>query len=78
MDLASRPNLDGCVMFVTYASCSNCAQSIIQRGIKTIVVDSEHTADKMPPHWIEDMTLADRMLKEAGVTVIASEPDKEI
>ena len=75
MDLASRADLDGCVMFVTFSPCSNCAQSIIQRKIKTVVVDSNFTADKMPDRWKEDMTIAVEMLTEAGVQIIAAKPE---
>jgi dCMP deaminase len=78
MDLASRNDLSDCVMFVTYASCPNCAQSIIQRNIRTVVVDANHTADKMPPRWIEEMTMADTMMKEAGVRIIAAYPDSPV
>jgi len=74
MDLA-RGSLEGCVMFVTFSPCTNCAQSIIQRRIKTVVVDANFTADKMPEHWKEDMLVAEEMLKEAGVDVVADYPD---
>jgi len=74
MDLA-RGSLEGCVMFVTFSPCTNCAQSIIQRRIKTVVVDANFTADKMPEHWKEDMLVAEEMLKEAGVDIIADYPD---
>jgi dCMP deaminase len=75
MDLAPRGDLSGCVMFVTFASCPNCAQSIIQRKIRTLVVDSNHTAEKMPERWIEEMTMAKNMMLEAGVEIIEAEPD---
>ncbi len=78
MDLASRADLSDCVMFVTFASCPNCAQSIIQRGIRTVVVDSNHTYDKMPTRWIEDMTMAHEMMLEAGIEVIAAVPDSPV
>ncbi len=70
IDLASQSDLSNCVMFVTFSPCSNCAQSIIQKGIKTIVVDSEFTADKMPERWQEDMAIAAEMFAEAGVVII--------
>ena len=75
MDLASRADLSGCVMFVTFSPCTNCAQSIIQRKIKTVVVDSNFTADKMPDRWKEDMSVAAEMLTEAGVHIIAARPE---
>jgi dCMP deaminase len=76
MDLAPRGELDGCVMFVTFAPCSACAQSIIQRKIKTVVVDKDYTADKMPERWQEDMLVARSMMEEAGIRIIAGRPDQ--
>lgn len=75
MDLAPKGDLSGCVMFVTFSPCSNCAQSIIQRKIKTLVVDENYTADKMPDRWKEDMEIAVEMLEEAGVKIIAAKSD---
>jgi len=75
MDLASKSDLSDCVMFVTFSPCTNCAQSIIQRGIKTIVVDEDHIAEKMPERWQEDMLVAQEMLLEAGVRILAAAPD---
>jgi dCMP deaminase len=75
MDLASKPDLSDCVMFVTFSPCTNCAQSIIQRGIRTLVVDEDYTVDKVPERWQEDMKVATEMLAEAGVKVIAFKSD---
>jgi len=75
MDLSPRGDLTDCVMFITFSPCTNCAQSIIQRGIKTVVVDEDHTADKMPERWREDMIVAVEMLKEAGVKIYESRSD---
>ena len=73
MDLAPRP-LDGCVMFVTFSPCSSCAQSIIQRKIKTVVVDSNFTVENMPERWQEDMKIAKEMLIEAGIEMLDTTP----
>ena len=78
MDLSPRGDLTDCVMFVTFSPCTNCAQSIIQRGIKTVVIDANHTADKAPDHWVEDMMIAMDMLWEAGVTVTSAYPDSPV
>jgi dCMP deaminase len=75
MDLSSRPDLSGCVMFVTFSPCTNCAQSIIQRKLRAVVIDSDHTADKMPERWQEDMLVALEMLNEAGVIVVSAAAD---
>ena len=70
MDLSPRGNLTDCVMFVTFSPCTNCAQSIIQRGIRTVVIDANHRADTAPERWQEDMLIAVEMLKESGVKII--------
>jgi dCMP deaminase len=75
MDLAPKGDLSGCVMFVTFSPCSNCAQSIIQRKIRTLVVDENFIAEKMPERWQEDMLVAQEMLLEAGVKILAAKPD---
>ena len=77
MDLASQADLSNCAMFVTFSPCSTCAQSIIQRGIKTVVVDGNFTADKMPDRWKEDMLIALEMFGEADVKVIEALPDAD-
>ena len=74
MDLAPNGNLAGSTMFVTFSPCSACAQSIIQKQIKTVVVDANNTVDKVPERWKEDMTVAIEMLTEAGVSVISAYP----
>ena len=78
MDLAPSGDLEGCVMFVTFSPCTNCAQSFIQRKIKTLVIDANFTADKMPERWQEDMSVAVEMLSEAGVSIIAAYPDSDL
>lgn len=75
MDLAPQSDLSDCVMFVTFAPCTNCAQSIIQRNIKTLVIDEDFMPNKMPERWSEDVLVAEEMLKEAGVNIIAAKPD---
>ena len=75
MDLASRSDLSDCVMFVTFFPCTNCAQSIIQRKIKCVVIDTNFMPDKMPDRWKEDMKIAQEMLVEAGIEIIAAQPN---
>jgi dCMP deaminase len=75
IDLAATGDLSGCVMFVTFSPCSRCARSIINKQIKTVVVDEEFAAHKMPERWQEDMLVALEMLKEAGVEVVEAKAD---
>jgi len=74
MDLAPSGDLNGCIMFVTFSPCTNCAQSIIQRKIGTLVIDANYTVDKVPERWQEDMKVAMEMLNEAGVKIISAFP----
>jgi dCMP deaminase len=78
IDLALLADLSDCIMYVTFFPCSNCALSIIQTRIRTLVVDEEFTADKMPLHWIEDMLISQEMLNEAGVKIIAASSHEQI
>jgi len=73
MDLAPR-DLSGCIMFVTFSPCSSCAQSIIQRGIKTVVVDATYIENEMTTRWKDDMDVALEMMEEAGVAVLWAFP----
>ena len=52
--------------YVTWPPCSRCARSLIQAGIREIVYPE---TGKIPERWIEDFTIADSMLNEAGVAV---------
>ena len=52
--------------YVTWPPCSMCARSLIQAGIKEIVYPE---TGKIPERWIEDFTISDSMLNEAGVAV---------
>ena len=52
--------------YVTWPPCSRCARSLIQAGIKEIVYPE---TGKIPDRWIEDFTISDSMLNEAGVAV---------
>ena len=52
--------------YVTWPPCSRCARSLIQAGIREIVYPE---TGKIPERWIEDFTISDSMLNEAGVGV---------
>jgi len=70
MDLAPIGDLTNCVMFVTHFPCSTCARSIIQKKIKTILVDENNMPAVMPERWREDTEIAMEMLKEAEIEII--------
>jgi dCMP deaminase len=52
----------GATIYCTLSPCSECAKSIIQRGIKRVVAVAER-----PERWIENLDQAAMMFKEAGV-----------
>ena len=52
--------------YVTWPPCSRCARSLIQAGIREIVYPE---TGKIPERWIEDFTISDSMLNEAGGAV---------
>ena len=78
MDLAPAGDLSECVMFITFSPCARCAQSIINKKIKTVVVDADFAASKMPERWQEDMNIALEMLREAGVKILEVDIHKSI
>jgi dCMP deaminase len=55
---------EGCHVYVTHHPCSACARTLIQAGIKHVVVGPGETS--MPP---EEFAAAGTMFFEAGVTV---------
>lgn len=57
---------EGCAIFVTHHPCSACARTIIQAGIKYVVVGSGVTS--MPA---EEFIAAAEMFAEAGVVVMS-------
>lgn len=55
--------VDGCTMFVTFPSCNECMKSIIQKGIKHIVVRKTDREDNY--NWKEAIMMAE----ESGVSI---------
>ena len=70
IDMSPNHDLSDTVLFVTFFPCSGCARTIIQKKIKTLVVDSRFTVSKVPERWAEDMKISEEMLREAGVEII--------
>ena len=66
-------SLEGAKLYVSLFPCNECAEAIIQSGIKTIIYDSDKYHDTGP-------TIASRkMLDAAGVKYVRYEPtDREI
>jgi dCMP deaminase len=70
LDNAPIP-VEGATMFATLMPCSECAKSIIQRGIKKVVVPPWPGRDNYD--WDTDIynwKISDLMFKEAGVELV--------
>ena len=58
---------DGCTAYVTHHPCAACARSLIQAGIKRVVVgDGSISLDQ----WKDEFAAAFTMFQEAGVTLV--------
>jgi deoxycytidylate deaminase len=55
-------------MVCPWATCSDCAQAIIQAGIKKLVTHKQ--ALDRNGYWQEDVDFTFTMLREAGVKII--------
>ena len=65
---------EGLDMYGTWVTCNNCAQMIIEAGIKR-VVGHKKTFDISPEHWRQPIGVAIEMFKEAGVEYLLWEGD---
>lgn len=63
-----RPN--DCILYVTHHPCASCAGSIIQSGIKYVVVPNPDSNFAFANRWRDSIDLARSMFKEAKVGVI--------
>lgn len=62
-------DLDGAALYVTLFPCTECAKSIITRGIRTVV--ARKLPDREP--WISEANVAVALFREAGVSVMLTE-----
>lgn len=60
----------GCTIYVTHHPCASCAGSIIQSGISRVVFPSVPLDSTFSQRWRESITLAQKILEEAGVEVL--------
>lgn len=64
--------LDGCILYVDWLPCSDCARGIVQVGISKVVIDADSASYKNPElraRWQEDHAIANQILQECGVEV---------
>lgn len=62
--------LDGCILYVDSYPCSNCAKSIIQAGIREVILngDSKTFNDEgFKTRWKDEIDIALSMFEESGV-----------
>lgn len=64
-----------CILYVTLVPCANCAQAIIQAGIREVVVAKEGWFPKEYERWQEDWDAACAMLQEAHVILRQEAPN---
>jgi dCMP deaminase len=59
-------SVKGCVMYVPWYPCVECAKAIIQSGISEVVGNAPDLSERK---WGPEFSLSAEMFKEAGVTV---------
>ena len=59
-------SLKGCIAYVPWPPCNRCTRSLIQAGIREIVIPNEV---KIPDRWNEEFDLSMTMLNEANIEV---------
>jgi dCMP deaminase len=66
IDMCARDGVatKGATLYVTLPPCNECAKSIIQCGISTVVV-----GNPAPAHWQNGVSIAESMLREAVVSI---------
>lgn len=70
MDFAPRSNLETCTLIVTHFPCCECAKSIIQRKIKTVITNNIDITTDFYSRWKNDIEITTSMFNEAGVEII--------
>lgn len=60
---------DGMTMYCTWASCSECARSIINFGISRVVTFSA-LVDGSSQHWQDSVFHGIRMMRDCGISVV--------
>ena len=73
LDQATRFDLSDCILFCTHFPCADCAKSIIQKNIKTIVVDKENSHLRKSNFSKRHKNIIDvskTMLDEAGINIL--------
>jgi dCMP deaminase len=59
----------GRILTCCWASCPNCAQTIIEYGV-SVLITHKQAIERTPPRWKRDLEIAFSMLKEARVELL--------
>ena len=62
---------NGSTLYVTFSPCVNCATSVVQAGVSTVICPCLSTA---PERWRESFQLGQDLLKEAKVSILTFIP----
>lgn len=62
-------SLKNCIAYITHPPCHECAKLLVQTGISE--VHYQDPGDEMRKRWLGSFALANDMLEEAGIKVIA-------
>lgn len=71
--------LGGCFIYVDWLPCAQCADAIIQAGIKKVVYDADSSSsnnEELRKRWEENHRIANIKFSESGVTVVAFSRNK--
>ena len=70
--------LNGSKLYVSWYPCSACTKSIIQSGIKEIIIDGNDYENKLRhwKDWEKDVEISKMMCSEAGVKIRIYKGDK--
>lgn len=58
-------SLEGCILYVPWIPCTDCARGIIQAGFVEVVVRNF----RAPTRWQDDFDVSLEMLREAGIPI---------
>lgn len=64
--------LKGCVMYVSFLPCIECAKAICQSGFVGVVIDADNHDRVQTPKWEEDKQRVLEMFHESAVSVVWS------
>jgi dCMP deaminase len=62
--------IEGGTLYVAWAACTDCARAIIQSGITSLVRHQPAWAPEASETWAESISIADRMMSEAGIEIL--------